>query len=454
MGRVRRGTFIPIVSATLVLLGMSMWRQSVLARSPRDPLVPYVAYGTYTLLLAAWLNSIRARIAQQSTRRFIMWEAGLMFCGATLRFLQSTILSDSVGLLRQSGYVLVAILIPLPLLGWYAALGLGHPDDYRVRWEWQLLDVPAAALIALVLTDHLHQLVFSRLPSETEPNLFYHPGPVSWLIAVWYVVFVLGRLALMLARGRKLGITGRRLGVPFALFACGVMVTLPYFTTSFAPNADYVEFFARLYFAEVAIWESCMLTGMIPTNTGYIDVLHSSTLDLQIIRSDGTLLAGSSNAPPVGPGEFERLTQGEALEMGDGRMVYAQEVDGAWCVWCRDLSPIRSVIKNLGQTNEQLEQHRGLLTKELAVRTEKALVGERTYIHATISRELKGQLAQLDAILNDLRGIYREAAPTGACTADEERLFAEIYELGSSIKRRCMAQLAKLDEGSRVEGVA
>lgn len=123
------------VCGFLLLFFVSLYRQLSLRYLPDDGLRTYVLYACYCFLIGVWIFSIQVRVTQKSMRVYLLLEALVMLLGLTIRFVQDTFLTDDVLLMRVSGFCVEATLLPMVLLGFYAALGLGRADSYRFSWK-------------------------------------------------------------------------------------------------------------------------------------------------------------------------------------------------------------------------------------------------------------------------------------------------------------------------------
>jgi hypothetical protein len=64
-------------------------------------------------------------------RAFIFCEAAVMLLWLTIRFVQEAFVFRDIYLVRILGYFICIPAVAIPLLGVYAAFGLGRGDDYR-----------------------------------------------------------------------------------------------------------------------------------------------------------------------------------------------------------------------------------------------------------------------------------------------------------------------------------
>ena len=136
----------------LLLFFVSLYRQLSMRYLPDDGLRTYILYACYCLLIGAWILSIQVRVTQKSMRVYLLLEALVMFTGLSIRFIQDTFFTENVLLMRISGFCVGATLLPMVLLGFYAALGLGQADNYRLSRKWYLLLVPVLIMTYLFVT--------------------------------------------------------------------------------------------------------------------------------------------------------------------------------------------------------------------------------------------------------------------------------------------------------------
>jgi len=152
---------------------------------PSDAVRPVIIFFAYALLLAFWWVSIRNRVTQRNMRLFLTAENLLMLFGMTVRFFQEaywhrllygTLTDNDIFLYRFSGYCTNVAFILIPLFGLYASFGLGRTEGFRFSRFWYTLLVPAATLTFLVLTNDLHNFIYSPMQDEANAFRTFHPN--------------------------------------------------------------------------------------------------------------------------------------------------------------------------------------------------------------------------------------------------------------------------------------
>lgn len=429
-----------VLCAFLALVLVSLYRQFSLRFWPGDPVRPYVVFAVYLALLLGWEQSLLRRITQRNMRIFLSAEVALLLGWMTVRFIQDAFLAGSPQLLRATGYLIFVPAVTVPLVGLYAAFGLGRGDDYRFSPLWYLLTPPAAGLIFLALTDERRHFLFRAMAGENQPNLYFHPNIGIGLIYFWALALLAARTAVLHRRNRPVPHQpfAQRLA-PFAEFIFLVLFCVPYTIASFAPHPvfELVEFSAGVVYIEASAWELFILIGLIPVNTRYRTVFECSSAAMQIVSADGEPIVRSEGAPVLDGAVFARLRRTPVVSLPDGRELQAYRLHGRYLVWQKDASRLHGLIENLRKSRKELEQENALLSQELRLRSEKARVHEESRIYDQLSGEVGPQLALLKKLLSQ-----QDAA------GDRAALFGQICLVGTYIKRRCGLRLTEQSEGS------
>ena len=113
----------------------------------------------YIGLFTAWGISIRNRIIQPQVRRYLTSVSLLMIFWMTVRTIRYS-LDECMWLMRYLWYLYYLPMLLIPLLAVFIALSLGKPESFRLPKWTEFLYIPTVALLLLVLTNDLHQLVF------------------------------------------------------------------------------------------------------------------------------------------------------------------------------------------------------------------------------------------------------------------------------------------------------
>jgi hypothetical protein len=424
-----------VLGAFALLAAVSFYRQLSMRLWPDDPVRPYLVYAVYLALLFFWAASIRSRFTQRNMRLFLFSEIFVMLLWLSIRFVQETAAAENIYLVRILGYGINIPAVAVPLLGFYAAFGLGRGDEYRFSGKWYLLLLPAGALIAMALTNESHHFLCYVLPNEPQPNLYFHPYIGTYLIYAWCLALIAARTAVLYRRSRP---SGKKRGLaaffePLALLA----FCAPYTAASFWVKWELIELSAGVFFLEAVSWELFIYLGLIPVNTQYRAVFDRSTAGMQIVSEDGRPIVRSASAPVLTEAQFSALRQNRHASAGAGQELQIYRIQNGYFIWQRDVSQLNSVIAQLRRSAAALEQESVLLSQELKIKSEEAAVAEQNRIYDRLSVEVGPQLHLLRQLL-----AKRDAVP------DRAALFREICLVGTYVKRRCSLRLIEQTDGA------
>jgi len=398
----------------------------------------------YLILLVGWFDSIRNRVTQKNLRNFLIAEHTCMLLGITIRFLQDALLpyftedvltQGTSFIMRLSGYAIIVPMVLIPLFGLYASFGLGKTEEYRLNQKWYFLAIPAGMLMLLILTNESHHLIFHQL-EDAQSNLYYQPNIGLFLVITWEFSLLFARIFLIYRRSRELsGYTARRFA-PVLIAVIMILFNIPYVASSFVMEYELVEYVVSLFFMEVMIWESCILSGMVPVNTHYEDVFNRSTIAMQIVNQAGESYMKSTCAPELSQAMFEQLRQLKTVSTPEGQEYHLHTVSGGYTIWKNDISKTLSVIDALKKSSAKLEYDGELLRQELKLQSDTAAVREQNRLYNQLTDEVGEHLTLL-------RNLLRKRE----WTEDKDELFREICLIGTYIKRRCNLRLVEQSEG-------
>ena len=124
-----------------------------------DKFAVFVRVFIYIGLFCAWAVSINKRILHSQVRKTLVTVAVIMIFWLTVREFKWRLVIDLTAL-RYLWYTYYIPIMLIPLIALFISMYLGKTEDYRLpRWT-AFLSLFTCILIALVLTNDIHQLVF------------------------------------------------------------------------------------------------------------------------------------------------------------------------------------------------------------------------------------------------------------------------------------------------------
>lgn len=379
----------------------------------------------YIGLFVAWGISVRSRIIQPQVRRYLTAVSALMIFWMTVRSIRYS-LEEALWVMRHLWYLYYLPMLFIPLLAVFIALSLGKPESFRLPKWTVLLYIPTAALLLLVLTNDLHQLVF-RFPEDAVVWMNeYRYGIVYFPVVGWMVLCALTALVIMLVKCRVPN-SRKVLVLPFVpvvlsvIYGALYIFQLPWLRLI---AGDVTVVFCLLIAATL---ESCIQCGLIQSNTHYNDLLLSCTLRVQLTDPEYQRLLSSRSAEPI-PLQIMRQTETGPVRLDGGLRLSGAPVRGGHVLWTEDVSELLEVLEELQDVKDSLEDNNALLRAEYTLKAREAHIAEQDRLYNIIQRETAPRIKLL-AELTD-------AFETMGDEAQRKQILGKMTVIGAYLKRR------------------
>lgn len=150
-----------IISGIAVLAVILVYCFRIIGRGSFYPMLfSYLRSFIYIGLFATWGLSVRQRIVQKQVCRFMTVTAVFLIIWMVIRSAKYFIFwqPDAV---RYLWYLFYLPMLFVPMLALLIAMSLGQPDEYKFPKGMSILWIISGVLLLLVLTNDLHQFVFT-----------------------------------------------------------------------------------------------------------------------------------------------------------------------------------------------------------------------------------------------------------------------------------------------------
>lgn len=191
-------------------------------------LFSYLRSFIYIGLFAAWGLSVRQRIVQAQVRRYLTGASVLLIFWMASRSAKYFIFWQPDAI-RYLWYLYYLPMLFVPMLALLIAMSLGKPDEYRLPKATLALWAVSGAMLLLVLTNDLHQLVFT-FPEDAAVWTDRDNGyAVGYFITVgWQVMCAVAALIIMFIKCRLQN--GRRNLLPLIPLLLSLGYSAVYYT--------------------------------------------------------------------------------------------------------------------------------------------------------------------------------------------------------------------------------
>ena len=410
--------------AALALIAFAMWLRYASRHFFHSPAVSHLRSAIYVFLFSAWCYSLWIRIVQTQVRRYLLAISVLMVLWILLRSIKFSIENTDAG--RRLWYFYYFPMLFIPMLSAFVSQSLGKGEDFRLpRWT-KLLYVPTLLLLLLVLTNDLHQQVFSFPSGVLSDQAYRYEG--GYFFVLGWEALCAGFALLSMVKNCRIP-RSRRMRwlplVPLALslaYACAYVKEI-YWVWVLAGDMTVSQ---CLIFA--SILECCIQCGLIPSNLGYDELFEATSLPVQITDqafcSQYVSVAMQETLPP---NELRQMRQ-DTIHLGDDTLLKRHKLRRGWVFWKEDISALNQIQKELELTGDELRDTGDVLAAENAQHARWLKLTEENRLYDMMESQTARQIAMLRDLLAELRK-----------TEDPDRarhLLGQVIIIGTYIKRR------------------
>ena len=270
--------------------------------------------------------------------------------------------------LRYAWYFYYIPMLLLPTVSLYLAFYIRKPENYKLPERRGLLFFPALFLIGIVLTNDLHQLVFTfpegRLGEAASYEVgVYRYGVAYYAVVAWEFGCVLVALLIILLRCRKIK-NKKMLLLPFGAYGLAVAYGIAYYLNLPFWKMISRDMTATLCLLFALIMESCIQCGLIPSNTGYAQLFASSTISAQITDQSGNCIYQSQDSECIAP-EIARRAAQRPIMLENGIRFRGNQSGAVICVMEGKSVRAAGDLKRAGRQEGRIERCKSDCRKNL-----------------------------------------------------------------------------------------
>ena len=408
----------------LVLIAFAVWLRYASRHIFHSPVVSHLRSGIYVFLFSAWCYSLWIRIVQTQVRRYLLAISALMVLWILLRSIKFSI--ENTDAERWLWYFYYFPMLFIPMLSVFVSRSLGKGEDFRLpRWT-KLLYVPTLLLLLLVLTNDLHQQVFSFPSGVLSDREYRYEG--SYFFVLGWEVLCAGFALLSMVKNCRIPRSRRMRWLPLVPLALSLA-----YACAYVKKVHWVWVLAGdltvsqcLIFA--SILECCIQCGLIQSNLGYDELFEATSLPVQITDSAFCPQYVSVAMQGALPQSELRQMQQDAVHLSNDTLLKRHRLRRGWVFWTEDISALNQIRKELELTRDELRDTGDVLAAENAQRARWLKLTEENRLYDM----MEAQTARQIAMLRDLLAELQKTEDSGRA----RHLLGQVIIIGTYIKRR------------------
>lgn len=298
-------------------------------------------------------------------------------------------------------------------------------EEKTVRQIIILLTV-AAVLIISVFTNDLHQLVFrfSKQPPFSDRDYSY--GILFVVIQGWMLSCLTGMEIILIRKSRIPGKKQFWLPVIPGILLLGWNVGNIFHLSFIQTLAG--DMTAVCCLLMTAIYQGCIVCGLIQTNNRYFELFQTSGgLDAEITDDSFQRYYHSGDFPKLSP-EMRTMIIHRSFVQEQGIRINHIPIRGGHLFWSEDISILLDQYQDIREQQEELTARNRLLQKTYEKEAERRKTEEQNRLLNMIQNQTAGQLELLSQLMDELEKTESRE--------QYDLLLGKIVVIGTYLKRR------------------
>lgn len=380
---------------------------------------------TYLGIYCAWVIYLNKHVVQKKVRQYLTAIGCLMVCWFFLRTVKYHILLDPLGG-HICWYLYYIPMILIPTFGLSATLLMDGAEKKTTKWITGILLFFSVVLIVCVLTNDLHQQVFRFEGPVPYSDKNYSYGILFMLIQFWIIACLVIMEILLVKKSR---IPDRKrfwLPVIPGLLLLGWnianLLRLP-FIKNFAGDMT-----AICCLLMAAIFQGCILCGLIQTNSRYFELFQATGgLDAEITDNSFRRYYFSGEFPELSKDLRDSIIAKSSVQERGIRINHLP-VKGGHLFWSEDISVLLDQYQDIQEQQEELTARNQLLRKTYKKEAERRKLEEQNRLLNIIQSQTSRQY--------ELLSHYMEKLEQTESREEYELILSKIVVVGTYLKRR------------------
>lgn len=350
----------------------------------------------FTIIAFIWIYQIRRRVIHKAVRRFLVGIAVLNLSLIVMRTIKYIFVLEESMLARNIWYLYYVPMILSVLFMFYATLYVGESYYRKISSRWKLLLIPAVFLCLIIMTNDLHQLVFSfnyGLEGWSDAEGKYRKEIFFYIIMGWIIILITGTL-LNVIRKCIVPENRKKIWMPLLPFLCGMILLL------INPEDSLIkmpEIHCMIY---PSIMESMIIAGLIPSNQKYPEIWNLSSICFGLMSKDEAIDM-KNDAYSVSPDKVLSALNKNQYIMDNDHEIKSREIAGGYGFWIRDISEINNLKNKIREYGDILKEENVMLKAEQEMETEKIKIREQNRIYNSIINNVYWELSEINKILEE-----------------------------------------------------
>lgn len=379
----------------------------------------------YFAIIFYWGIYIERSILSKKIRRLLLAVVSLMIFYILIGFARHRVYLDGNVAVRFLWYLYYLPQIFATYLSFLIAYRVGKPEEYKLPVIFKIIFVVGVLIVGAYLTNDFHQSAFRFNLDFVAWDKQYSWGPLFYISTLWIYLWLIAGVILLSIK--CIAVNKKKAWIPVFWLLLGSAYLLCVYIFDFW-SVDPFNLPETHCFIVIAMFESCIRIGIMPSNRDYGEIVAKSSAAFQIADYRNKVIYCSDNSVKLTSEQMNQAKQKE-VNIDKNTILLSHAVSGGYVYWTEDMTLVREMNERLSQISQSLSEEGDLLRAENEMREQRAKIAQQTKLYDEISELVRPQLEKIDSLI-DAQG-------------DFNKNMAQICILNCYIKRRANLELLR-----------
>ena len=306
----------------------------------------------------------------------------------------------------ESRFMWYLFYIPMTLIPFFClliAIYMGKKEDYKINKKWYLLCAPIILIILLVLTNDIHQYVFSFNKDfiNWDKDYAYNYG---YYFVLSFIICLIILATIILIRKWRIANKNRQVYKIYAILALGSLYVITYIINRPIAN-DLLDLTTFNCLFLVIFWEALIQIGLIPSNKNHKMFFEKSGINAQILDVRGNRIIPINHNINISKNRFNELNKNKILQINKKILLQIKEFDNGYIVWSKDVSKNIEMNEEIEVINSELYNEIDFLKEKSLLEKERSRVKKLNSIYDLINKEIEIPRKELSKRINKVKNV-------------------------------------------------
>ena len=282
-------------------------------------------------------------------------------------------------------------------LAFIIAFRVGKKEEYRLPKIFGILFGVATVLVVLFLTNDFHQLAFSFNLDFVAWDQDYDWKPLFYISTAWIYFFLIAGVIMLSVKSNT--VSKKKAWIPVFWLLIGSLYIFSDYIFDIWDMAPY-NLPETHCFIFIAMLESSIRIGILPSNSAYGEIVSKSSAAFQIADYENNIIYRSDNAVCLEPEQMDEAKE-KRTYVDKNTLLLSNSISGGHVFWTEDMTAVNEMNEQLSQISQSLSEEGDLICAENELREHRASIAEQTRLYDSISETVRPQLEKISRLIID-----------------------------------------------------